>query len=112
MELSVKDGFGAAVTITSGMLSQSGLSSFNASQLVDGNNATGGFNTDSAGIGSYLQIDFGAGNEKDLHSWNYRTNGALTAIWDIEYSDDAMSWTKVYIGLNTGGGAANYIATW
>lgn len=111
-ELILKDGAGSAITVTSGFLSQSGLSLFSAANLLDGNLTNNGFHTDSAGIGSYLKVDFGAGNEQAVRSWIYNTNNTLSAIWDIQHSDDDSNWITDYTGLNTSGGAAAYTATW
>ena len=112
-EVQIKDAGGSLITLTSGMLSQSGLSPFSASTLVDGTTASGvGFQTDSSGAGSFLQINLGAGNEKDVHTWIFWVNGATPATWNIEYSDDGSNWTLVYTGLSSNGGAGAKTATW
>lgn len=111
-ELRLKDISGTQITVTSGMLSQSGLAAFNAANTVDGNTATAAFNTDTSGIGSYLRVDFGAGNEKEVHTWEMYVNGSTPATWDIQYSDDASSWTTVYTGLSQLGAAGYKTATW
>ena len=110
-ELLVRDTLGD-VTVTSGMLSQSGLILWNATNLVDGNTSTQAFHTDSSGVGSYCQIDFGAGNEKGLTEWRFYVVGEVVAIWDIEYSDDGTTWTKAATGLNCSGGAGWKTITW
>jgi len=112
-EVQMKDDTGTLITITSGMLSQSGLSSFNAAVLVDGTTASGtGFQTDTSGIGSYLQIYLGAGNGKNVHTWIFWVNGTTPATWNIEYSNDGVSWTTVYTGLSSTGAAGAKTATW
>jgi hypothetical protein len=100
------------VSVISSYLSNSGLVSFNAAQLVDGNTATTGFHTDSAGIGSWMQIDFGAGNEQSLSKWEYYVNVPGNCIWDIEYSDDGASWAKAYIGWDVTGLSNWQEVTW
>lgn len=102
----------APITITAAMLSQSGLRGFNAANLVDNNNSTRGFDTDASGIGSFLLIDFGAGNEKALDYFAFYVDGAVTAIWDIEYSADNISFTVAAAGLDCSGGAGLKTITW
>ena len=91
----------AAVTVTSGLLSQSGLGGWSAANLVDGNIATNGFYTDSSAAGSYMRIDFGSGTEKSLSEWRYYVDGTVTAVWNIQYSSDAVSWTNAYVGFDS-----------
>lgn len=111
MELLTRDAVGD-VTVTSGMLSQFGLINFNATGLVDGNTATQSFHTESSGSGSFLLVDFGAGNEKALNEWRFYVNGNVNAVCDIEYSNDGSSWTKAATGLNCSGGAGWKTITW
>jgi len=87
-------------TLTSGMLSQTGLSSFSAAAVVDLSTAGNAFHTDSAAAGSYLQFDLGSGNAKEfVRIDSYNSVAALTAIWDIQYSDNGTSWTTAYVGF-------------
>jgi hypothetical protein len=86
--------------LTSGMFSQSGLSVFTPANIIDDNTGTFGFHTDSAGIGSFLQVDLGSGNAKAFTKVDiYNTATTLTCTWNVQYSDDATSWTTVFTGL-------------
>lgn len=92
--------------------SQSGLNFISFSNIYDNNLATPSFYTDSAGIGSTFTIDFGAGNEYNLTKWRFYVNGNVTAIWDVEYSDDGITWTTAAVGLDCSGGAGWKEITW
>ncbi|NBP58351.1 hypothetical protein EBU71_17830, partial [bacterium] len=87
-----------------GMLSQLGLSAFIAAQVIDNDINTIGFHTDAAGIGSYLQFDLGAGvakNFRRIRIQGYKPSVAgVKATWDVEYSDNGSTWTKVFTGIN------------
>jgi len=100
------------VTLSAGIISQSGMSEVSLSNLVDANTTNNAFATDSAGIGSHVTIDFGLANDKALTKWVYYVNGAVTATWDIKYSDNGTSWTTAYAGLNCAGGAGAKTAEW
>jgi hypothetical protein len=103
--------------LTAGMISQSGLYWTGSAGMIDGNTSSGNTaHTDSAAAGSYVLIDLGSGNERALGQWVFHTGGAApsSAIWDIEYSDDNSSWTKVYTDFavnETSSGGTN-TATW
>ncbi len=91
-------------SLTSTMLSQLGLVLFSASALVDDvTTGSAGFHTDTSAAGSYLQIDLGAGNDQAFTKWEFFVGGGVVAVWDIEYSDDAISWTKAATGLDMSG---------
>jgi Concanavalin A-like lectin/glucanases superfamily len=103
-------------TATSGMVSQSGLQSFSAATVVaDADNAAlpgACFYTDSSGVGSYLQFDLGAGNAQEFRKVRVLSDrpsgqGAI-AVWNIQYSDDASSWTTAYTSLDVQTNNANY----
>ena len=81
------------LTVTAAMLSQSGLSGFNAAQTVDGDTGTNAFYTDSSGIGSYLAVDFGAGNNRSVTRARFYIGWPVTATWKIQYSDNGTDWT-------------------
>lgn len=103
-ELRVYDAAGA-VTVTSGMLSQSGLVAFNAAALVDNSTASAvGFHVDSSAAGSWLQIDFGAGNEKALTRWDFYTTNTVYATWAVQYYDGS-AWVSARTGWAFGAGA-------
>lgn len=96
-----------------GLLSESGLGTYNGTQLVDGNTGTNGFETNTAPVGAYLRLDYGAGNYKNLVGWRfYAGNVSLTTVWNIQYSDNATDWTTVYTGLSMDGAQDWHTATW
>jgi hypothetical protein len=111
-ELEVFDGATDETIVVSGSYSQLGLQGFVVANLYDDNTATQAFYTDTSGIGSYLRFDFGAGNGKALDKWRFYVNGAVTAIWDIRGSNDAVSWTTLATGLDCSGGAGWKEITW
>ncbi len=90
-------------TLTTGMLTQSGLSMWNAGQLIDGNTGTHGFHTDSSGVGSYVQIEFAVPTV--LTRWRFYASAATSAIWRIDSSGDGVEWATLATGLDctTGG---------
>ncbi len=107
--------FGASgnQTPTVGELSHSGLISWTPAVLLDWEFAAAGFHTDTSGSGSYMQIDYGSGSATPLTSWQYFVGGAnCNAVWDIEYSDNASTWTKAYIGLDVDGAGGWHTANW
>lgn len=81
------------LTLTSSMLSQSNLQAFSAAQLVDNNTSTNGFHTDSAGVGAFLRIDLGAGNEKAIEKFRFHVTNPESVTWDIQSSSDNSTWT-------------------
>ena len=98
---------------TSSMLSQSGLGGWVPTQLVDGVITSEGFQTSSSGVGSWLKIDLGAGNEKSyIQADIYIYNGEAVAVWDIQYSDDGSAWSTAAIGFDVSGGTGWKTKTW
>lgn len=92
--------------VTAGMLSQSGLGAFDAAQCVDDDTGTTGFNTDAPGavVGSYLQVDLGAGNEQAFRKVRLYVAGTnANAVWAVQYSGDAVSWGTSGAGLDVDG---------
>jgi len=97
---------------TSDMLSQSGLSAFNAAECVDNDTGTNAFHTDSSSPGAWLQVDLGAGNAKEYTKLRlYARNAGLNSTWDIQYSDDGSSWDTAYSGFNPSSSGWN-TASW
>jgi hypothetical protein len=87
---------------TAGMLTQSGLQSFNASLVFDNDITTTAFFTDSSAAGSFLQWDLGAGNTQSFRRIRFQftsPTAGLQATWNVQYSDDASSWTSVQTGI-------------
>jgi len=92
-----------AVTITSGMLSSSGVSIHSGlDKLLDGSNGTFAFHTDSANVGATVTIDFGSGNEQPLTKWFFDYNSYTNAVWDIQWSSNNSDWNTVKTGYATG----------
>ena len=88
-------------TITAGMLSEDDVQAWNATQMVDGNQGTNGFHTDSADVGAYVRIDFGAGNEKSIDKFRYYVTNPASCTWTIQYSSNGSSWTDAATGWVT-----------
>jgi Concanavalin A-like lectin/glucanases superfamily len=87
---------------TAGMLSQTGLQSFNASLVFDNDITTTAFFTDSSAAGSFLQWDLGAGNTQAFRRIRFQFSSptvGLQATWNVQYSDDASSWTSVQTSI-------------
>ena len=97
----------ATAVITAGMLSQSGLISFTAANLIDGGIVAPnyGFHTDSSGVGSWCQLDFGAGNQYSIRRWGWYmgAGGNVYAEWKVQHSDDTVTWTDWNSGATFGG---------
>lgn len=92
----VKGYAGGTYPLTAAMLSHSGLGSFSAANLTDGDTTESqvGFSTDSAVAGARLIIDFGAANEQHVTEVRFHMGAAgSVAEWDLEFSDDASTWT-------------------
>jgi len=86
--------------------SQSGMTAWNANCVNDGNTASSCFHTDSSGVGTYIQLDTGAGNERGFTKIEYWAQSPYSAIWDIQYSDDGSIWSTAYTGWNSGADGA------
>jgi hypothetical protein len=91
---------------TPGMLSPSGLDFFYASSTVDDNVNSYGWHTDGLAPGVYVQIDLGAGNEKDYVRARIYGVGTppSSPVYDIKYSDDGSSWSNAVTGFVVSGG--------
>ncbi len=85
---------------TSTMLSQSGLTGFSAAACVNDEIATGAWHTDTSVAGSWLQVDLGAGNPKAYGKVRiYSVGPGYAGVYDVEYSDDGLSWLKAATGF-------------
>jgi hypothetical protein len=84
---------GGTFTLTSSMITATGLGSFDATKCCDGDVDAVAFNTDSAAAGAILHFNLGTAQivtEARLHT----TAAGSTATWDLEYSDDDVTWFK------------------
>ena len=102
--------------LTTAMCTESGLVSFNSTNMLDGSTTSYAFHTDSSGVGSYMQIDFGSGKSYSLRRSGYFMETNVNAIWKMQWSDDASTWTdwdsgNTFGGQPTSGGAWHYSGT-
>jgi len=96
---------------TSDMLSQSGLSSFDATACVDNDTGTNAFHTDTSSAGAWLQVDLGTGNDKGYTRLKlYTSADGSNSVWDIQYSDDGSSWSTAYSGFNPSSSGWNEVS--
>jgi len=103
---------GPTVPLTAGMLSHSGMTAFNATLMTNGTVNETAWHTDSATAGAWVQVDLGAGNARAVTQLQvYRTNSAYAGVFDVEYSDDAATWTpfaRVLTLTDTGWNAVDW----
>ena len=102
--------------LTTAMCTESGLVSFNSTNMLDGSTTSYAFHTDSSGVGSYMQIDFGSGKSYSLRRSGYYMETAVNAIWKMQWSDNSTDWTdwdsgNTFGGQPTSGGAWHYSGT-
>ena len=95
-------------TLTTSMLSQHSLQAWVPAQLIDNNNSSHGFHTDSANVGSFVKIDFGSGNEKSLNKWQFYVGDPQSVVWSIQYSNDNSNWTNAATGWTTDNTTGTY----
>lgn len=80
--------------LTSSALSQSGLSAFNPSVIVDGGTVCCGWHTDTATAGAFLRADLGA--PAAVASVRiYASTPGYAGNYSIQRSDDNSNWTTV-----------------
>lgn len=80
-------------TLTAGMISHVGFSSFNAALMIDGiQTAHGGYVPNGATAGSArLKLDLGS--PVALVKWRQSCNNQVcTGSWKVQYSDDGTTW--------------------
>lgn len=82
--------------------SHSGLNAWDASKINDGATNSVCFETDTAGVGSYLRFD--GGTPVVFTGLDVYVPDACTCIWDVEYSDNDVDWSKAFVGLNVSAG--------
>ncbi len=94
----IKGFAGGKVQLASTALTQTGLGSFSAANLVDGDTTPTkvGFTTDAALAGAVLNVDFGAtaANWKTIVDarMHLSADGSVAA-WVLEFSDDNVTWS-------------------
>lgn len=87
-----------ASLLTSGMLTQSGLTAFTADLVVDGDTSFGNlaWHTDSAVSGATLQVDLGASVTQAFTECRiYAQLAGYAGLYAVEYSDNGSAWTTV-----------------
>jgi len=117
---------GTKFNVTAGMLSGSNLSSFAASEIVDGSRTQPGsqgrgFYVSSGTTNGVMTLDLGNGNAQALgkiSAWCAIATSA--AVWAIQYSDNNSSWTNTTLtnfapgasAFSQNGGQGDFIGTW
>jgi hypothetical protein len=92
--------------------SHSGLISFTAANVTNGDTSQNAFHTDSSGVGSYALLDLGAGNEKYFNKVEiWLSSTGVVATWNIQASNDNTNWTTLYTGLDVNS-YTNVSVTW
>ena len=79
--------------------SHSGTTSFTASEVTNNDTSTNCFHTDSAGAGSWVKLDLGAGNERFFQRVKLWHGTGAFAWWRWEASNDDSNWTVLHKGM-------------
>lgn len=104
-------------SLTAGMISQSGYVVYANENFIDGNIATYWGHSFTTSIGSYIQFDFGAGNEQafDKVRLYIVPDAAVTQdapIYNVLRSHDGIIWNIAATGLDCAGAAGWKEITW
>jgi len=91
---------------------QSGLTWFSEININDGLIDDICFRVDNSGVGSWLKLTLGVEQRRAFRSCRIYAQGSHTAIWDVEFSDNDVDWTRVATGWNTGLDGTLSSATW
>ncbi len=86
-----------------GQLANSGMGNFTAANACDGNVAVGSkaWDTNTAAAGSTVTLDLGSGSSAEFRRARLYMDGAgCKAIYNVQYSDDGLSWTNAAITLS------------
>jgi hypothetical protein len=83
--------------------SHTGTTGFNASRVTNGNTGDDCFHTDSAGAGSWVKLDLGAGNERFFNKVRLWHGNNAYAWWRFEASNDDSNWTVLHKGMQVNG---------
>ena len=96
--------------VTSGQLSQSGLTSFSAGNSVDGNTATTAWTTSgSTAATAYVRADLGATFPQAVTSVRVYAATATNATYDVQYSSNGSAWTTVLAGFKPQAGWSSVV---
>lgn len=84
--------------------SQSGVTAFVPKLVNDGDSTVSSRfgHVDSAGVGSYIQLDTGVGQVRAFQGCELYAVNTYKAIWSVQYSDDNALWTSAKTGWNAG----------
>ena len=101
-------------SVTAALLSATVGGSWTAAQAIDKNLATAAFDCNTAGVGTYVRINFGVGNSTIVRNWRYYTQLATTvyAVWDVQASNNAVDWTTYYAGWSINATDGWHEASW
>ena len=84
----------------SAMLSQSGMTSFNAVATVDNAILSGSWHTDASVAGAFLKIDLGLGSSKPYtKAAIYASTSGYAGNYNVQFSDDNSLWTNAAAGF-------------
>ena len=95
----------APTGLADSMLSVSGFSTWNVATLNDSAEGGSGLLADGAGAGSYVMLDLGSGNEKNITKAGmyYQNTNIYCQFYSIEWSTDDSSYTSIAFSTNIGG---------
>lgn len=101
-------------TLTAGMFSATGVTSFTAASLVDGITAqsSGGYIASGQAAGAGYKIDLGAGNAKALGRAKIYSYNAVTPGMKVQYSDDGINYSDAGGSIASIGSGAWGDITW
>lgn len=97
---------GGLITLTAGMVTNPGgaLHSFSAAGLVDNDTAQDGFFLTGDETGETIDIDLGAGNEREVTKIAFTVENNSTnnqaAEWSLFFSDNGTTWTDTGQGIS------------
>jgi hypothetical protein len=95
----------APTGVADSMLSVSGFSNWTASVLNDSATGGSGLLADGVGAGSYVMLDLGAGNEKNITKAGmyYQNTNIYCQFNSVEWSTDDATYTSIAFSTNIGG---------
>lgn len=87
---------GPPPSLSSSMVTTSGVGIGSLAAIVDGDTTTLGWYTDSSVPGAYVQLDLGA--SYPLQALGIWTGTPSYAVYDVKYSNDASNWSTAATG--------------